>query len=395
MKIVCDTNLPLGRTLFNTLGQVTLVDGSRLTPEQVRDADMLMVRDVPLNRALLEGSSVRFIGTAVTGTDHVDEDYLAEAGIRWVHAPRANGESVADYCIAALLEYAHTRHHRLDGATVALIGVGWIGGMMRRRCEALGMRVLCCDPPRKDNPHDVEAHGFLPQEAVLAQADYIIPFVPLTREGPHPTWHLLDDKAFRGAKYGAVLINMARGAVCDTAALIAALREGLISDAIIDVWEGEPDFSPELADLAFLATPHLAGHSYEGKVNGTIAVYHAACAYLGKQPAVQPILPPPVIPKITMDAQGKDDEEVLWFLTQKLSMVVADHLNFQDIVHLPEALRRRRFAAQRRTYPYRRQFCATTVALRHATPGLLAKVAALGFRLPDAAAPPSPCPGIC
>ena len=259
---------------------------------------MLMVRDVPLNKALLEGSSVRFIGTAVTGTDHVDADWLAEAGIRWVHAPRANGESVADYCIAALLEYAHTRHHRLDGATVALIGVGWIGGMIRRRCEALGMRVLCCDPPRKDNPRDVEAQNFLPQDVVLAQADYIIPFVPLTKEGPHPTWHMLNAETLKGAKYGAVLINMARGAVCDTEALIAALRDGQLSDAIIDVWEGEPDFSPELADLAFLATPHLAGHSYEGKVNGTIAVYHAACAYLGKQPAVQPILPPPVIPKI-------------------------------------------------------------------------------------------------
>ena len=279
MKIVCDTNLPLGRTLFSTLGQVTLADGSRLTPELVRDADMLMVRDVPLNKALLEGSSVRFIGTAVTGTDHVDADWLAEAGIRWVHAPRANGESVADYCIAALLEYAHTRHHRLDGATVALIGVGWIGGMIRRRCEALGMRVLCCDPPRKDNPRDVEAQNFLPQDVVLAQADYIIPFVPLTKEWPHPTWHMLNAETLKGAKYGAVLINMARGAVCDTKALIAALRDGQLSDAIIDVWEGEPDFSPELADLAFLATPHLAGHSYEGKVNGTIAVRGGALVH--------------------------------------------------------------------------------------------------------------------
>lgn len=394
MKIVCDTNLPLGRTLFSTLGQVTLADGSRLTPEMVRDADMLMVRDVPLNRELLEGSSVRFIGTAVTGTDHVDADWLADAGIRWVHAPRANGESVADYCIAALLEYAHTRHHRLDGATVALIGVGWIGGMIRRRCEALGMRVLCCDPPRKDNPRDVEAQVFLPQEAVLAQADYIIPFVPLTKEGPHPTWHMLNAKTLAGAKYGAVLINMARGAVCDTADLIAALREGQLSDAIIDVWEGEPDFSPELADLAFLATPHLAGHSYEGKVNGTIAVYHAACAYLGKQPAVQPILPPPVVPTITLDVAQRPDEEVLWFITQKLSMVVADHLNFLDIVHLPEAQRRRRFAAQRRTYPYRRQFCATTVYLQHASPTLLAKAAALGFRLPDTPAAQPPRPGL-
>lgn len=381
MKILCDTSLPLGRTVFSTLGTVTLVDGSRLTPEVVKQADMLMVRDVRITPELLEGSSVRFVGTAVTGTDHVDKEWLAEAGIRWVHAPRANGESVADYCIAALLEYGHMRAQKLEGSTVALIGVGWIGSMVRARCEALGMRVLCCDPPRKNNPRDVAAQEFLSLEEVLAEADFIIPFVPLTDQGNYPTYHMINAEMLAKTKYGAVLINMARGAVCDTPAVIAALREGALKDAIVDVWEGEPDFSPVLADLAFLATPHLAGHSYEGKVNGTIAVYHAACDYLGRQPSISPILPPPVIPRLEVDAHGKSDEEVLWFLTQRLSMIVADHLNFQDLIHLDPATRKRRFAVQRRTYPYRRQFCATTVVVRHGNPVLEAKIQALGFQL--------------
>ena len=310
MKIVCDTNMPLGRTLFGTLGTVTLVDGSRLTAEQVKDADVLMVRDIKISADLLEGSSVRFVGTAVTGVDHVDIAWLNRQGIRWVNAPRSNGESVADYCIAALLEYAHTRHRCLEGATVALIGVGWIGSMVRARCEGIGMRVLCCDPPRQRNAYDLEAQNFMQLNEVLAQADYVIPLVPLTKEGAYATWHMLNAETFAQTKYGAVLINMARGAVCDTAALCAALREGCIGDAIIDVWEDEPNFSPELADLAFLATPHLAGHSYEGKVNGTIAVYHALCTYLGRSPSIEPILPPPIHPKIDIDARGKTDEEI-------------------------------------------------------------------------------------
>jgi erythronate-4-phosphate dehydrogenase len=380
MKIVCDTNMPLGRTLFGTLGTVTLVDGSRLTAEMLKDADVLMVRDVRISQELLEGSSVRFVGTAVTGTDHVDIQWLDRNNIRWVNAPRANGESVADYCIAALLEYAHTRHRRLSEETVALVGVGWIGSMVRARCEGMGMRVLCCDPPRQRNAYDLEAQGFLQLNEVLAQADYIMPLVPLTKEGAYATYHMLNTETMAQAKYGAVLINMARGAVCDTAALCAALREGSIGDAIIDVWEGEPDFSPELADLAFLATPHLAGHSYEGKVNGTIAVYHALCTYLGRSPSIEPILPPPIHPVVEMDAHGKSDEEILWYITQKLSMIVADHLNFQDIIHLPQAQRMRRFATQRRTYPYRRQYCATQVNVKHATPALLAKIQALGFK---------------
>lgn len=381
MKIVCDTNMPLGRTLFGTLGTVTLVDASRLTAAQVKDADVLMVRDTRINAELLEGSSVRFVGTAVTGTDHVDVQWLDRQGIRWVNAPRANGESVADYCIAALLEYAHTRRRHLAEETVALIGVGWIGSMVRSRCEGMGMRVLCCDPPRQRNAYDLEAQSFMKLSDVLAEADYIIPLVPLTRDGDYPTWHMLNAETLKQAKYGAVLINMARGAVCETAALCAALREGSIADAIVDVWENEPDFSPELADLVFLATPHLAGHSYEGKVNGTIAVYHALCTFLGKSPSIEPILPPPIHPKVEIDAHGKTDEEVLWYITQKLSMIVADHLNFMDAFHLPQAQRIRRFATLRRTYPYRRQYCATQVQVKHGTPGLLAKIKALGFKV--------------
>ncbi len=382
MKILCDTMLPLGRTLFGTLGEVVLIDSSRLTPKMLGDAEMLMVRDCPLTQDLLQGSKIRFIGTAVTGSDHVDKAFMERAGIRWVHAPRANGESVADYCLASMLEYGHMRRLKLAGATVALIGVGWIGSIVRSRCEALGMRVLCCDPPRQENPHDTATNGFVSLEDALAEADFIIPMVPLTKEGKHPTYHMLNGETLSKAKYGAVLINMARGAVCDTEAVIKALRDGLLKDAIIDVWEDEPSFSSELADLAFLATPHLAGHSYEGKTNGTIAVYHAACSYLGHQPSLHPILPPPIVPRIDIDATGKSDEEVLWFLTQKISMIVADHLNFLDIIHLSREDRRRRFVAQRRTYPYRRQFCATTVYAKHASPSLLAKIAALGFQLP-------------
>lgn len=382
MKILCDTMMPLGRTLFGTLGEVALVDGSRLTAAMLKDAEMLMVRDVKLDARLLEGSKIRFIGTAVAGSDHVDKAYLEDAGIRWINAPRANGESVADYCMAAVLEYGHTRHRTLEGATVALIGVGWIGSMIRSRCEALGMRVLCCDPPRVDNPHDGGTTGFMSLEECLAEADFIIPMVPLTDKGKYPTQYMLNAETLAKAKYGAVLVNMSRGAVCDTKAVITALREGLLSDVIIDVWEGEPNFSSELADLAFLATPHLAGHSYEGKTNGTIAVYHAACSYLGREPSLRPILPPPITPRIDIDARGKTDEEVLWYITQKISMIVADHLNFVDIVHLPENDRKRRFISQRRTYPYRRQFCATTIYAAHASDALLAKIEGLGFMLP-------------
>ena len=381
MKILCDTNLPLGRTLFSTLGEVMLIDGTRLSARDLRDADMLMVRNTPLNARLLEGSPVRFIGSAVSGTDHVDADWLEQAGITWVNAPGANSESVAEYCLAALLEYAHMRHRKLEGATAAILGAGWIGSLVGRRCAALGMRVLLCDPPRQAHPRDVEAQRFVPLAEALREADYIIPFVPLTRGGAHPTWHLLNRETLAGIRHGAVLINMSRGAICDTTAVIEALQEGRLRDGIFDVWEGEPNFSPELAALAFLSTPHLAGSAYEGKINGTLAIYRAACAFLGLRPAMRPTLPPPIVPRIEVDAAGKPEEEVLWFITQKLSMIVADHLNFQELIGLPQAARVRRFLALRRAYTYRRQFNSTTLVLRRGSQRLAEKIAALGFTL--------------
>ncbi len=384
MKIVCDKNMPLGRTLFATLGTVTLVDGAHLTSADLKDAEMLIVRDTPINEALLGNSAVKFVGSAITGVDHLDKAWLAKAGIRWVYAPRANGESVADYCIAALLEYGHMRRITLEGKTAAVIGVGWIGSMVRTRCEALGMRVLCCDPPRQANPRDNEAQNFQTLEEVLAEADFIIPLVPLTDEGAYPTRHMINTETLAGTRYGAVLINMARGAVCDTQAVVTALKSGRLSDGIFDVWEGEPDFNPELADLAFLATPHLAGHSYEGKVNGTVSVYHSACNFFGKRPGLMPMLPPPIVPRIEMDAVGKSDEEILWYLTQKISMIVAEHLRFQETFHLSSELRKRAFAALRKSYSYRRQYCATTVALKHASARLIAKVQGLGFKVETA-----------
>ncbi len=381
MKIVCDKNMPLGRTLFGTLGEVKLVDGANLTSADVTDAEVLIVRDTPINEELLGGSSVKFVGVAITGVDHLDKAWLAKAGIRWVYAPRANGESVADYCVAALLEYGHTRRVQLEGKTIAIIGVGWIGSMVRTRCEAMGMRVLCCDPPRKDNPRDADAQNFYTLAEVLAEADFVVPLVPLTKDGPYPTYRMINAETLEGTRYGAVLINMARGAVCDTEAVKQALKTGRLSDGLFDVWEGEPLYDNELADLAFLATPHLAGHSYEGKVNGTISVYNAACNFFGKRSGLTPILPPPIVPRIEIDALGKTDEEILWYLTQKISMIVADHLRFQETFHLPMELRKRAFAALRRSYSYRRQYCATTVALRHASSALMAKVQGLGFKV--------------
>ncbi len=381
MKIICDANMPLGRTLFQSLGDVTLLPPHRITPGLIADADMLFVRTQPVNDKLLGDCRLRFLGTTSASLDHLDLNALSARGIQWCHSPGVAATSVADYTISALLEYARMRQVRLEGKIVGVYGMGSAGSLIAQRYRALGMQVFCCDDPRKANPEDTEAQAFVSFDDMIAQADFISLHAPLIREGQYANYHLLNHDRLASAKYGAVLINMGRGGVTDKEAVLHALKEGILSDAIIDVWEDEPDFCVPLAERAFLATPHLAGLAYESRANASYHLYTKACEFLGVQPTITPLLPPPVYPRIEFDAYGKSDEEVLWFITQKLSMIVADHMRFMDVFQRPIDQRMREFDAQRRTYPYRREFEATTICLKHAVPSVKQKVLALGFKL--------------
>ncbi len=376
MNIVCDRAIPLAAELFGRLGTVSLKDGRTLAAGDVREADLLIIRSTTrANATLLEGSRVRFIGSGVIGTDHLDIPWLQARGIAWANAPGCNAESVADYFTAALLETGARRNRAWRGKTLGVVGAGNVGRRIAKAGRALGMRVLCCDPPRQADPADVEAQGFFPLETLLAEADALTLHTPLTPE----THHLIGERALACMKRGAVLVNMARGAVVCNDSLTRALERGALSDAVIDCWEGEPAFSPALARLALLATPHVAGHAYEGKVNGAAMVYEAACRFLGAEPGPIPALPPPPVPEIACAGAGEPDEAVLRRLASTVCDVAGDSARFKASISEDPAERRRHFDSLRRDYPLRRQFSATRVILGHASSALVQTVSDLGF----------------
>lgn len=380
MKIVCDSNMPLAEALFGRLGDVTLRDGRCITPDDLRDADALIIRSTTrVTPGLLEGSSVRFVGSGVIGTDHLDIPWLNGRGIAWCNAPGCNAESVADYFTAALLEIGHRLQTTWAGKTLGVVGVGNVGRRIVARGEALGMRVLCCDPPRRDAPEDEAAKDFLPLQDVIRDADALTLHTPLSAEGRHATRHLINAVALAGMKPDAVLLNMARGAVVETQALCEALETRRLAGAVIDCWEGEPDYSCRLARMAALTTPHVAGHAYEGKVNGTIAVYETFCRFLGNEPEAIPALPPPPISEMTCHAGTLPDEAVLRALARSVCDIAGDSARFQAGLSDDESLRRAAFDAQRKHYPLRRQFSATRAVLPDASPCLKAKACGIGF----------------
>ncbi|MHC4916903.1 MAG: 4-phosphoerythronate dehydrogenase, partial [Planctomycetota bacterium] len=244
MLIVADNNIPFAAEAFGHLGEVRTVQGRGLAAEGVAGADVLLLRStVKINAELLGKCSPKFVGTATIGTDHVDEEYLASRGIPFASAPGSNAESVAEYWTSAVLLVAARLGWNLRGVTCGVVGVGNVGSRVARRAEALGMRVLKCDPPLARQTGSDE---YRPLEELLAESRIITLHAPLNREGEDATLHMADAGFFAKLPPDAVFLNTARGKVHDTPALLAALESGRLAAAVLDVWEGEPLVETEL-----------------------------------------------------------------------------------------------------------------------------------------------------
>ena len=272
MKILVDSQIPLLHELFSCLGEVNTYSGRVIEPEQLQDVEVLIVRSTMMvDESLLQHSSVKFVGTCTIGTDHLDTDYLDAKGITWANAAGCNANSVAQYVLSAMAELAP----QWLTANVGIVACGNIGRRVYRRLRALGVNCFCYDPFLSS-----EACSHLTSLEQVLQADIVISHAPLTTTGKYPTQHLLSHTQLEQLQDGCLLISAGRGAVVDNAALLAKLKPHKNISVALDVWEHEPDINLELLALVDIATPHIAGHSVEGKQNGTVMVYRALCEFL-------------------------------------------------------------------------------------------------------------------
>jgi len=372
MKIVCDNKIPFLRGVFEPYAEVVYLPGAETTPAVVRDADALVTRTrTQCDAALLAGSSVRVIATATIGYDHIDTAWCEAHGILWRNAPGCNSGSVQQYVCAALCVLARRHGLRLGDLTLGVVGVGHVGSKVAQAAEALGMRVLLCDPPRARREG---AAGFVPLDELISRSDIVSLHVPLEREGEDATWHLFDAARLATMRPDQFLVNAARGPVVDNAALKAALAAKALRGAVLDVWEGEPAPDPGLLALADIATPHIAGYSADGKANGTTMSVHTVAARLGLplqdwRPAGIPAPAQPL--EFTLDAAGKSLQDVLSEALLHTYDILADDLALR--AH-PD-----RFEQLRGDYPVRREPAAFTVRLRGGDEEAARRLKALGF----------------
>lgn len=304
IKIVADSAVPFLEGVFEPYAEVKYMGGSDIGPDDVRDADALIIRTrTKCDAALLDGSRVKFIATATIGTDHIDFPYCDAHGITVRNAPGCNAGGVMEYVFSALYGLASRKAISLEGDTIGIIGVGHVGSLIERMGLLLGFKILKCDPPRAEAEGPF---GFCDLDYLLQNSQIVTMHTPLNET----TRGMADRHFFSMMRPGAFFINASRGeVVCDE-----ALKEAIpkLGPVIIDTWNHEPDIDLELMDKAAIATPHIAGYSYQGKQNGTAAAVRAVAHYFGIQ-SLYEFFPKTDLPEneaVKLDLKGLNQGEI-------------------------------------------------------------------------------------
>ena len=277
LNIVAHENMVGVAQWFGEFGSVRLLNGRAICADDLREADVLLVRSVTkVNEALLAGSPVKFVGTATSGFDHIDRDYLRLRGISFAHAPGSNANSVVEYVLCAIATTDDKLEQLFNAAVVGIIGYGNIGKLLASRLAALHIAFKVYDPWLDQS----KIPGATSLEEVLA-CDVVTLHAQLTRELPWPSFHLLGEEQLPLLRGNALLINAGRGPLIDGAALENYLGEHPELTVVLDVWEAEPVVPDSLLSTIQLGTAHIAGYSLDGKLLATTILKEALSSHLG------------------------------------------------------------------------------------------------------------------
>lgn len=353
MKIIADENIPYLREFFSNIGDIETYPGRDITSDCLQDADILLVRSItPVNEILLDGTSVQFVGTVSAGINHVDTDYLQSQKIHFSNAMGANANAVAEYVFAAIFSPLLDLDFSLrKPQTLGIIGVGAIGSRVAMYAERFGFTVLRNDPIKATQSTPSLLYTDL--KTVLTQSDIVTLHVPLTTASTsaYPTRYLIGEKELSLLKKNAILINMARGGIVQESALKKALDRNLIEGAVIDVWENEPAIDTRLLEKVTIATPHVAGHSIDGKAAGVRMIYKDLCRFLH----ISPKIPGAWLPsEIEQTTNSKEISNLINRIKKAAQIEEDDHL-LRQILTLPPKNHSAYFDHIRNTYRIRKE----------------------------------------
>ncbi len=351
MKIIIDENIAFAREAFSGFGEIVLMHGRQINNSALKDADALIVRSITkVNKELLHGTKVKFVGTATIGTDHIDLDYLASQNIAFSDAKGCNADAVAEYVFTVIFSFSAKYNITLKDKTIGIVGVGNIGSRIERLAKATGMKIIKNDPPLKRKTGSADFKDLND----IFNADIITSHVPLNIDGPDKTVHLFNAENLTRLKDNSIFINASRGQVVDNTALNNIIKRNRLIVAL-DVWENEPSVNLELINKVEIATPHIAGYSLEGKANGTATIYNSICRFLNRKHEWKPTLPD-VNNNIIYEPERNSIEDKLADIFTGIYNIYRDDNGMRKIKDQLSEDRPKYFDLLRKNYPLRREF---------------------------------------
>jgi erythronate-4-phosphate dehydrogenase len=373
MKILYDENMPFANEFFSEFGELVSFAGREVTPEHVADADVLLVRSITsVNETLLaKNSSLKFVGTATIGVDHIDQAYLKEKNINFSSAPGCNAVSVAEYVLSSLVIMCERYQKELTSLTVGIVGAGNTGTRVSEKLDALGIKYLLCDPLLEQSTTDKRRFASLSE---IIKCDVISLHVPLTFIQDSATYHLFNEALLTQLNTEQILINACRGEVVDNTALLQLKMHNQGPKLVWDVWENEPEILYPLVEYTDIATAHIAGYSLEGKSRGTEMLYQALCKQLN-MPVLRQLsefLPESDVEYISVAKHSAAN------VRDKLIKLVYDVR--RDDAIFRQQIKNKGFDFIRKTYPARREFSSLKVEIKQ--PSQAHSLYQLGFSKP-------------
>ncbi|TQV75222.1 DUF3410 domain-containing protein [Aliikangiella marina] len=278
LKVLADENMPHIDRLLSNIATVVRKSGREIVRDDLIDCDALLCRSITMvDEALLQGTSIKFVGSATIGIDHLDTEWLDKNHIHWTNAAGCNAAAVVQYVLSAISLWVTNTHQSIEELKVGIVGAGNVGSGLARALQILGVKYHLCDPPLE---RAGDKRAFTDFESIL-KCDVITFHTPLSTSGQDKTYHLLDEQQLLKLNRNQLVINASRGGVIDNQALKNYLTSEQAAAFVLDVFENEPDIDVELAKYCLSATPHIAGHTLEGKSRGSFMVYQSLCEVFG------------------------------------------------------------------------------------------------------------------
>ncbi len=375
-KILADENIPFAEEAFSKFGSVQLIPGRDITNEILRPYHILIIRSVTkVNEQLLKGTNVKFVGTTTIGLDHIDTVYLQKMHISCANAPGCNADSVAEYIFAGLYKIASEAKFPLEKCSMGIIGYGNIGSRVAGIAAAIGMKLYINDPPLQRQKGD---SFFCSYEQAIG-ADIITYHVPLNIGGTDNTYHMLSSSQLNTFDGSKIILNASRGSVVSNDDLKKFLQKNR-NKVILDVWENEPLIDNELLKLVWIGTPHVAGYSFEGKINGTIMIYNLLNRFLNEKRIWKPAMPGITNAEINYPESGSA-EESFSNLISEIYNIRGDDQRLREIPDKDKA--GRYFDRLRKNYPVRREFSNYRVRINKKLKKEIKILEALRFKLKE------------